>query len=285
MTKISYLNSNFLEHQNCLVHIEDRGFQFADGAYEVTLYKNKQLIDGKNHLLRLMRNLQELNIHHNFTIEELFLIQQQLFIKNNVTQGICYLQITRGSAVSRIASCPQNLTPTIVATVNEIQPMSESRFNEGFTLITNPDIRWLRCDIKTVNLLASTLTNQKAKDLGFDDAIFIRDNIVTEATFANVFILNKQNQLITHPANHHILCGITRNRIIKIAKEQGFEVLEQTFDYNTLISAKEVFLTSSSLLIRPVYKIDHIVFNVQKNFSVAKLLTQKYNIFIDSHFS
>jgi D-alanine transaminase len=232
-----------------------------------------------------MRNLQELNIQHNFTIEELFLIQQQLFIKNNLTQGICYLQITRGSASSRIASCPKNLTPTIVATVTEIKTMPESRFNEGFKVITSPDIRWLRCDIKTVNLLASTLINQKAKDLGFDDAIFVRENIITEATFANVFLLNRQNQLITHPANNHILCGITRNRIIKIAKEQNFEVIERNFDYQELISAKEVFLTSSSLLIRPVYQIDHIIFNQDKNFNVAKLLTQQYNIFIDSHFS
>lgn len=285
MKKISYLNGQFLEHQNCLVHIEDRGFQFADGAYEVTLYQNKQLIDGKNHLLRLMQSLKELNIEHNFTVEELTLIQQQLFAQNNFTNGICYLQITRGSAVSRIASCPKNLTPTIVATVSEITPIAKHQFNEGFKVITSPDIRWLRCDIKTVNLLASTITNQKAKDLGFDDAIFIRDNIITEATFANVFIVNQQNQLITHPANQHILCGITRNRIIKIAKEQGFEVLERTFDYPQLISAKEVFLTSSSLLIRPIYKINDVIFNAKKDFSVAKLLIEKYNIFIDSHFS
>jgi len=285
MTKISYLNGQFLEHQNCLVHIEDRGFQFADGAYEVTLYQNKKLIDGENHLLRLMRSLHELNIHHSFTTEKLALMQHQLFAKNNLIHGICYLQITRGSAPTRVAGCPKNLAPTIVATVSEIATQPESQFNHGFKVLTSQDIRWLRCDIKTVNLLASTLVNQKAKDLGFDDAIFVRDNTITEATFANVFMVNQQNQLITHPANNHILCGITRNRIIKLAKEQGFVVAEQTFDYQQLLSAKEVFLTSSSLLIRPVYQIDSIIFNQNKNFSVAKLLQEKYNIFIDSHFS
>ena len=285
MTKISYLNGQFLEHQNCLVHIEDRGFQFADGAYEVTLYQNKKLIDGENHLLRLMQSLQELNIHHSFTTEKLALMQQQLFAKNNLTRGICYLQITRGSAPARVAGCPKNLAPTIVATVSEIATPPASQFNHGFKVLTNPDIRWLRCDIKTVNLLASTLVNQKAKDLGFDDAIFVRDNTITEATFANVFMVNQQNQLITHPANNHILCGITRNRIIKLAKEQGFVVAEQAFDYQQLLSAKEVFLTSSSSLIRPVYQIDSTIFNQNKNFSVAKLLQEKYNIFIDSHFS
>jgi D-alanine transaminase len=195
------------------------------------------------------------------------------------------MQVTRGVARRDHAFPTKPIAPALVVTVKRIAPYPTNVDRWGAAVITMPDLRWARCDIKTVNLLASTLTNQKAKDLGFDDAIFVRENIITEATFANVFILNKQNQLITHPANHHILCGITRNRIIKIAQEQGFEVLEQTFDYNALISAKEVFLTSSSLLIRPVYKIDNIVFNMQKNFSVAKLLTQKYNIFIDSHFS
>ncbi len=284
MKKISYLNQQFLEHQNCLVHIEDRGFQFADGAYEVILYQNNQLIDGENHLIRLMRSLKELNISHNFTITQLVLIQHQLFAKNNLDNGICYVQITRGSAPARVANCISGLDPTIVATVSEIKSLSESQFNNGFKVITSPDIRWLRCDIKTINLLASTLTNQKAKDLGYDDAIFMRNNIITEATFANVFIVNQQNQIITHPANNFILCGITRNRLINIAKSQGFVVLEETFNYQQLLLAKEVFLTSSSLLIRPVYQIDNILFNQDKNFTIAKLLKEKYTNFINSHF-
>ena len=189
MTRISYLNGEFLPHENCFVHIEDRGFQFADGAYEVTLFENGNLVDGDLHLQRLMRSLGELNIEHNFTLEELKKTQLELFSKNNfATSAFCYLQITRGVA-NRIPWCPKGLKNTIIATVSAKKIISPEEFAKGYTAMTHDDIRWHRCDIKTVNLLASTLVNQKAKDAGFDDAIFVRDGIVTEATYANVFIV------------------------------------------------------------------------------------------------
>lgn len=285
MTRISYLNEKFLPHEKCFVHIEDRGFQFADGAYEVTLFENNKLIDGEFHAKRLMRSLSELNINHSFTIEQILEIQLELFKKNNFQdKATCYLQITRG-VNNRVPYCPKNLEPTICATVSPRKTVSEDEFKNGFRIMTHDDIRWHRCDIKTVNLLASTLVNQKAKDSGFDDAIFVRNNVLTEATYANVFMVDDNDNLITHPANNNILAGITRNRLIVIAKENNLSVIEKTFNVDEVLNAKEVFLTSSSLLIRPVKSINNILINYiegGENFRIAKLLIKKYNEFISN---
>ena len=285
MSRISYLNGEFLPHEKCFVHIEDRGFQFADGAYEVTLFENGKLIDGDFHLKRLMRSLKELNIYHQFTIENLTKIQLELFAKNNfTTSAFCYLQITRGVA-NRIPWCPKDLKNTIIATVSPKKIISPEEFTNGYSAMTHDDIRWHRCDIKTVNLLASTLVNQKAKDAGFDDAIFVRDNIVTEATYANVFIVDAKKNLITHPASNHILQGITRNRLIKLAQENNISVIEKTFGIDEMMSACEVFLTSSTLIIRPVFQINGqeiLGRKTSSNPSFAKILSDSYKKFIST---
>ena len=285
MTRISYLNGEFLPHEKCFVHIEDRGFQFADGAYEVTLFENGNLVDSDLHLQRLMRSLNELNIEHNFTLEELTKIQLELFSKNNFsTSAFCYLQITRGVA-NRMPSCPKGLRNTIVATVAPKKIISTEEFENGFKVMTHDDIRWHRCDIKTVNLLASTLVNQKAKDAGFDDAIFVRDGVITEATYANVFIVDDKKKLITHPANNHILCGITRNRLIKIAQENNINVIEKKFGIDEMMKACEVFLTSSTSIIRPVFQINGQEILGRKKTStpsLAKILKDDYENFFNS---
>jgi len=285
MTRFSYLNGEFLPHEKCFVHIEDRGFQFADGAYEVTLFENDNLVDGDFHLQRLMRSLRELNIEHNFTIEELKKIQLELFSKNNfLTSAYCYLQITRGVA-NRTPWCPKNLKNTIVATVSAKKIISPEELDKGFTAMTHDDIRWHRCDIKTVNLLASTLVNQKAKDAGFDDAIFVREGIVTEATYANVFIVDDKKNLITHPADNHILQGITRNRLIKIAQENKINVIERKFGIDEMMKASEVFLTSSTLIIRPVFQINRQEILGREKASkpsLAKILKEAYEDFVGS---
>ncbi|MBM3580144.1 MAG: D-amino acid aminotransferase, partial [Alphaproteobacteria bacterium] len=250
MSRISYLNGQFLPHENCLVHIEDRGFQFADGAYEVTLFENGKLIDGDAHIERFFRSLRELRIEHNFTANELKKIQFELFKKNGMDAGTCYIQITRGMA-NRVPYVPKNLQPTISATVSPRKKVSAEEFARGFSFMTHEDIRWKRCDIKSIGLCASSLVNQKAKDDGFDDAIFVRDSMVTEGTFANIFIVDCDNILITKPADNLILQGITRNRMIMLAKENGIKVVERNFSVAEMLNANEVFLTSSSLILRP----------------------------------
>lgn len=281
--RISYLNGQFLPHENCFVHIEDRGFQFADGAYEVTLFDKNRLIDGDAHLERLLFSLGELKIQHNFAKEELKQMQINLFAANQMDSGTCYLQITRGFH-SRIPNCPKDITSTICATVSPRKSVSDEEFERGFSVMTHDDIRWLRCDIKTVNLLAQTLLNQKAKDLGFDDVIFVRDGFVTESSYANVFILDQGNKLITKLANNLILNGITRRKFLNIAKELGFAIEERDFSVEEMILAKEVFLTSSSLILRPVSKVDnHFIGRDGKNRNVCAILKDAYQKFIDNH--
>lgn len=280
MSRISFLNGKFLPHENCLVHIEDRGFQFADGVYEVTLFKNGRLIDGDAHIERLFRSLREMKIEHDFQKEDLTKMQIDLFEKNQMNEGICYIQITRGFA-NRVPFFPKNLTPTISATVALGKKLSADEFAKGVSVMTHEDIRWKRCDIKSVALFASSFINQKAKDLGFDDAIFVRDEIVTEGTFANCFIVDKDNTLITKAPDNLILQGITRNRLIEIAKEKGIKVVERNFDVAEMLSAKEVFLTSSSLIIRPVTKIDGKLIADGKVGEITKILSEEYKKFAE----
>lgn len=278
--RISFLNGEFLPHKDCFIHIEDRGFQFADGAYEVTLFKNGKLIDGTAHLGRLSRSLRELNIEYNVSIDELTKMQLELFARNQMDEGICYIQVTRGST-KRVPGCPKGIAPTINATVSLGKTLSDEEFERGVSLFTHEDIRWKRCDIKSISLLPSTLLNQKAKDSGVDDMILVRDGVITEATFANAFIVDADNKLITKNADNLVLCGITRNRMIQIAKEKGMIVEERPFGVDELLAAKEVFLTSSSLILRPVTKIDGKIIGEGKAGKIAISLKEAYHKFIN----
>lgn len=282
MTRISFLNGKFLPHEECLVHIEDRGFQFADGAYEVTLFENDKLVDGDAHIQRFFRSLNEMKIPHNFSAEFLRKMQLDLFAKNNLSEGTCYIQITRGFA-NRIPYFPKDLEATISATVSPRKRMTKEEFERGFSFITHDDIRWKRCDIKSVALFPSSMVNQDAKNQGFDDAIFVRDGFVTEGTFANIFIVDKNDVLITRAPDNFILQGITRNRLIELAKAKGLKVAERNFTIDEMLAANEVFLTSSSLLVRPAREINgKAIGGDGKNRKIANILSQAYNDFISN---
>ena len=276
MTRISYLNSQFLEHDKCLVHIEDRGFQFADSAYEVTLFYNNKLIDSENHINRLFNSLKKLNIHHNFSKKQIYDIQIELLKRNNINNyGYCYINITRGRH-NRVPNQPNTKAVTINATVSSIEKFDIKKITP-ITVISSKDIRWLRCDIKSSGLCASSMIRQKANNMGFDDAIMHRNQFVTESTYANVFYVDAYNNLITRPCDNKILCGITRNRIIKIAKENNINIIEKKFKINEIKTAKEVFLTSSTMLIRPVAKIDDQIIS-KKIGKITKKLLEHYLI-------
>jgi len=281
MSRISYLNGEFLPHEKCFVHIEDRGFQFADGAYEVTLFENGKLVDGDLHIERFFRSLREMKIEHNFSADFLRDIQLQLFAKNNLDFATCYMQITRGFA-NRVPYLPKDLNPTISATVSPGKKMPAQDFANGFSFETHDDIRWKRCDIKSVGLFAASMINQEAKNNGFDDAIFLRDGVVTEGSFANLFMV-KNNVLITHPADNFILCGITRNRFIKLAASIGIKCEERKFTLDELLNADEVFLTSSSLILRPAREINKKLIGKEgKNREMATKLNELYRLFVGS---
>jgi D-alanine transaminase len=277
MERISFVNGEFLPHSQCFVHIEDRGFQFADGVYEVILFKNTKLIDFDWHAQRLFRSLGELQIKFSQDQNWLEKMILELFAKNNLAEGSVYLQITRGW-VSRQQGIPKDLNPTITATVSPLKP---SNHNESIKAITHPDIRWERCDIKSTALLASSWIRQKAFDAGADDAILVRDGFVTEATFANVFIVDEYGSLITREANNFILCGITRNRIIDLARKYGIRVVERKFSAQEMMNAKEVFLSSTTLFVRPVSNIDGNIIEDGRVGEVSKCLLNLYQEFLE----
>lgn len=276
MTKISYLNGEFLAHEKCLVHIEDRGFQFADSVYEVILFNDGKLIEQKNHLLRLKRSLREMMINFEFDLDDLASDICSLFGKNNIHNGFCYLSVSRGYA-PRIRSHPQNAKPTISITVNSLKKLDNDL--QPISATTDQDIRWQRCDIKSTALAAPSMILQKAINAGFDEVIMIRDGFITEASFANIFIVDQHDKLITRHADNLILEGVTRNRIIEIAKNSGIEVEERSFKVSEMMSAKEVFTTATTFIIKPISKIDNnIIGNGQSN--LANRLYQSYLDFV-----
>ncbi len=280
MERISFVNGQFLPHNQCFVHIEDRGFQLEDGVYEVILLKNNKLIDIDWHLERLFRSLGELEIKFNYDKIYLQEIISELSAKNNLKDGSVYLQITRGASPRQL-TFPTNITPTITATISPLKIINSQDLENGLTITTHQDIRWQRCDIKSTSLLASSWIRQKTVEAGADDAILIRDGYISEATFANVFIVDKQGTLITRNADNFILQGITRNRIIDLAKKNGIVVLEKKFTVEELLQAKEVFLSSTTLLVRPVSKVDGQIIGDGRAGEISKKLLSLYNDFIN----
>lgn len=273
-----YLNGQFQKYKDAFIHIEDRGMEFADGVYEVILYKDNKLIDGENHIKRLFRSLNELNIKIDLSTQEIQKIIIELFIKNNQENGAVYIQITRGFS-KRTQIIEKNLQPTIFAKINPIQN-NISKLPKAISAITTEDIRWKRCDIKSISLIAGSMAKQKAIDLGFDDAIFIKDSMVMEASFANIFIVDQDNDLVTRFTDNNILGGITRQRIINLAKKNDIRVVQRSISYSELLNAKEVFVTSSTLLVRPVNKVDERIISDGEIGKITKKLHKLYQIFI-----
>jgi D-alanine transaminase len=256
---IIYLNGQFKPYQDALIHIEDRGMEFADGVYEVILYHNNKLIDADLHLDRLFNSLNGLEIKINFNklaIKEIIL---KLFAKNKQKNG----------------------KPTIFAKINQLTS-SIAKLASPIKVITTQDIRWKRCDIKSIALIAGSMAKQKALDLGCEDAVFIKDSMVMEASFANVFMVDQGNNLVTRFTDNHILGGITRQRIINLAQENNIKLIEKAFSYSELINAKEVFITSSTLLVRPVNKIDNKLIGQGKIGHITKKLHNLYQDFINN---
>ena len=280
MSQISFVNNNFIQRGNAFISIEDRAFQFADGVYEAILYKQGKLIDAKWHLDRLFNGLLQLKIKHHFLQDEIIANILELFAKNDMQEGFVYLQVTRG-VKKRTQGLPQEIAANFVMTVDKTIEFSDEDFLRGVKVMSADDIRWHMVNIKTTSLLASSLTKQKALDAGFDDALFVRDGIVTEATYANFFFVDQNDSLVTKKLDNLVLPGITRARIISLARENGLQVIERDFSLAEVFEqAKECFLTSSTLLVRPVVQIDETLIADGKVGEVTKLVKGFYEGFI-----
>ncbi len=256
MGRIAYVNGRYLPLAAAGVHIEDRGFQFADGVYEVIPVQDGRLVDEGGHLDRLARSLRELQMAWPTTRRVIELIMRELVRRNRLREGIVYLQITRGSS-PRAFHFPRESTPTLVLTARPLVIGHPRLIEDGTSVITIPDIRWKRRDIKSVSLLPQVLGKQRAAAVGAYEAWMVDDDgFVTEGTSSNAWIVTDDGVLVTREASHMILRGVTRQAVLRLLAEEGRGFEERPFTVGEAYAAREAFLTSSSNYVMPVTRID-----------------------------
>ncbi len=274
MPSHAYINNKFVSFKNAKIHIEDRGLQFADSVYEVIAVLNGNLIDLDFHLKRLRYSLKELKISYKFNKLDFKNIFHKLLGKNKISNGIIYLQITRGVQY-REHKYKNKLNPTLIIYSRNKKFNLPGKNFKGVNTITFEDLRWKRRDIKTVNLLPNIIAANKAKQKNAYEAILLQDGKVTEGTSSNIWII-KKNNLITHPANSDILKGVTRTSLLKIIKKTSLKLVEKSFTHKQLLEADEVFLTSSGSFITPILKIDKKKINKGKIGNITLKLAKMY---------
>lgn len=256
MSRIAYVNGRYVPHDEASVHIEDRGYQFADGVYEVVLVNKGLMVDEIPHLDRLDRSLRELKIAEPVSRAALRQIMREVIRRNRVKTGLVYMQVTRGVA-PRNHTFPAAAKPALVLTAKSVKLPSAKSVEDGIKAITVPDIRWERCDIKTVGLLPNCLAKQAAKEAGAAEAWQVRaDGTVSEGGSTNAWIITKDGELVTRPATNDILNGITRRTILKLAERQGLRIVERPFTVEEAKSAKEAFISSATSFVTPVTQLD-----------------------------
>ena len=256
MSRIAYVNGQYVPHLSAAVHIEDRGYQFSDGVYEVIAIHKGKLIDMDGHIVRLTRSLDELEMAWPVSPRALDVIIKQVIRRNRIRDGIVYMQITRGVA-PRNHSFPAHHNSALVVTAKRFPPFDFDAANKGVDVITTPEIRWQRRDIKTVSLLGNCMAKEKAARAGAYEAWFVEDDgMVTEGTASNAWIVTAEGKLVTRNTSNSILNGITRLSVLKIAGEYGVEFVERAFSLEEAKSAKEAFVSSTTSFVKPVLHID-----------------------------
>ena len=256
MSRIAYVNGRYLPHREASVHVEDRGFQFADGVYEVIAVKNGSFVDETPHLARLRRSLGEMRMTAPMSDAALKSVMRETVRRNRVKDGILYLQVTRGSA-PRDFAFPKGAKPSLIMTARAQKPLDPRIFSEGVAVVTLPDIRWARPDIKSVALLPNALAKQRAKEAGAYEAWQVdRDGNVTEGTSSNAWIVTAKNEIVTRKADNAILNGVTRQMLLKLSAEAGLKMSERPFSVAEAKDAREAFLTSTTNFVVPIVRID-----------------------------
>jgi len=257
MPRIAYVNGQYLPISHASVNIEDRGYQFSDGVYEVCLVVNGAFWDFDAHLARLDRSLGALEIKSPIKHAALEIVMKTLLCKNRLRNALIYLQVTRGVA-PRNHSFPSNdIEPSLVITARPFDLTAEDvKAEKGIAVITVEDERWARGDSKSISLLATVLAKQAAVKAGAKEAWLIRDGKVTEGSSSNAWIITKEGALITRPVSHEILSGITRQTLFECARDLQMPVIEQAFSLDDAKAADEAFITSATNLVMPVIAID-----------------------------
>jgi D-alanine transaminase len=256
LARISYVNGQYELHAEAGVHIEDRGFQFADSVYEVLAAVDGRICHLDQHLDRLERSLGALAMAWPVSRRVLPVILNRVMQLNRVSHGVVYIQISRGTA-PRNHAFPAETAPTLVVSAWTNKGPSVEQVEAGVSVVTRPDQRWQRPDIKTVGLLPNLLARQSAKESGAYEALLVNgQGAVTEGSATNVFIVARDGALLTHPADGSVLEGVTRTNVIALARRMGLEVGERPFTVAEVLAAREMFLTGTTITVLPVVRVD-----------------------------
>ncbi len=258
MPRIAYVNGRYVAHASAAVHIEDRGYQFADGVYEVCEVARGYIMDMTRHLDRLGRSLGELQIGWPMSRKTLEIVLAEVVRRNRVKNGLVYLQVTRGVASRDHVFPAAGTKPAIVVTAKRSDPaLAAKRAETGLKVITVPENRWDRVDIKSVGLLPNVLAKQQAKEAGAQEAWFVdADGTVKEGASTNAWIVTRDGVMVTRPAEHGILRGITRTTLIEVASKLGLRVEERGFSVAEAKAAREAFITAATTVVMPIVAID-----------------------------
>jgi D-alanine transaminase len=277
MPRVAYVNGRYESLADAAVNVEDRGYQFADGIYEVCLLVDGRFWDEDGHFDRMERSLSELSMSMPMSRPALKAVIAALLRKNRLKNALVYVQVTRGVAARNHAFPPDGTVPSIVITAKPYNlAANEALASRGVGVLTMSDQRWARVDIKTVSLLPNCLAKQAAREAGAFEAWLVRDGKVTEGASSNAWIVNGKGELITHPLGHEILGGITRQTAIRCAEEMQMKVVERAFTVAEAQRAHEAFITAATLLVMPVVSIDGRPVGSGKPGPVAQRLREAY---------
>ena len=275
-----FLNSEFVPADEAKISIFDRGFLFADAVYEVSTVLDGGLVDNQAHLARLQRSLDGLSIPLPISAEQIVQHQFELIKRNELTEGIIYLQISRGPA-PRDFNYPAEPAPTIVMFSQEKNVCANPKAETGLSVITIPDLRWKRRDLKTVGLLAQSMAKQAAFEQGVDDAWMVEEGFVTEGSSNNAFIVTADNEIITRQLGNEILHGITRKSVLALVEQKNLTLIERAFTVDEAYRAQEAFITSASAFVMPVVEINGKKIGQGAPGSITKELRAAYQQFAE----
>ncbi len=257
MSRFVYVNGSYVPEDEAKVSVFDRAFLFGDAVYEVTAVLDRRLVDFDAHLARLDRSLKEIALFSPMSHDALRALHAELIQRNGVDEGIVYLQITRGSA-DRDFAYPENTAPNMVAFTQSRPLIANPHAATGVKVITIPDLRWKRRDIKSTSMLAQAMGKQEAKLEGAYEAWMVENGCVTEGTSSSAFIVDQAGVVRTQPLGHHILPGVTRRAVLRLAALEGVSLEERPFSVGEALSAREAFMTAASAFVLPVVEIDGV---------------------------
>jgi D-alanine transaminase len=278
MSRFAYVNGQFVRHGEAAVHIEDRGYQLADGVYEVWAVFDGKLADAEGHFARLWRSLDELRIAHPMSEAALTLVLRESVRRNKVREGLVYLQVTRGVARRDHAFPNPAVPPSVVITAKSIdRAATNAKAEKGGSVISVPENRWGRCDIKSIGLLPNALAKQAARERGAVEAWFVDDmGLVTEGASSNAWIVDAEGTLRTRDTNANILRGVTRSTLLEVIREAGLPISEKPFTIAEAQAAKEAFITGAGSLVTPIVQVDGVKLGDGQAGPVAMKLRRAY---------